>query len=100
MHTSRFIRSTRLDPSGAVLDLVSHPGRARASLYPRVMNGKPGGPGEPRSQAGEGPLSEPGAAAGEGERYGPLELRRLRKDDGRSLIVYSRVEREGVGPPR
>jgi hypothetical protein len=26
------------------------------------------------------------------ERYGPLEVRRLRKDDGRALIVYTRVE--------
>ncbi len=27
------------------------------------------------------------------ERFGPLELTRLRKADGRSLIVYKRVER-------
>jgi hypothetical protein len=33
------------------------------------------------------------------ERYGPLELRRLRKDDGRQLIVYTRVESaERSGP--
>lgn len=30
-------------------------------------------------------------------RYGPLELRRLRKDDGRQLIVYSRPEAPADG---
>jgi hypothetical protein len=63
------------------------------------MEGKRG----PSGEHGEG---EPGAstdAAGGAreeasvtpvERFGPLELTRLRKDDGRSLIVYKRVERE------
>src|SRR5260370_7636481 len=37
------------------------------------------------------PASAAESGAGEVERYGPLELRRLRKDDGRRLIVYSRV---------
>jgi hypothetical protein len=33
------------------------------------------------------------------ERYGPLAVRRLVKDDGRALIVYERVEPpEGSGP--
>jgi hypothetical protein len=39
--------------------------------------------------------SSPGAADGgqpdEVERYGPLELRRLRKEDGRQLIAFTRV---------
>ena len=35
------------------------------------------------------PAAESGG--GEVEHYGPLELRRLRKHDGRRLIVYSRV---------
>jgi hypothetical protein len=30
--------------------------------------------------------------AGGEERYGPLSFRRLRKEDGRALIVYSWVE--------
>jgi hypothetical protein len=29
-------------------------------------------------------------ASGEVERLGPLSIRRMRKDDGRALIVYSR----------
>jgi hypothetical protein len=49
---------------------------------------------------GDGPESEtpPSArerawtADGEPERVGPLELRRLRKADGRALLLYERVE--------
>jgi len=43
------------------------------------------------------PASAAESGAGEVERYGPLELRRLRKDDGRRLIVYSRVEPSSAG---
>jgi hypothetical protein len=46
------------------------------------MEAKPGPPEQ-------GPAPDPEASV---ERYGPLELRRLRKDDGRRLIVYRRVE--------
>jgi hypothetical protein len=38
-------------------------------------------PPEPRSEAGD--RNE--------ERYGPLRIRRLVKDDGRSLILYRRA---------
>lgn len=43
---------------------------------------------------------------GEGgrERYGPLQLLRTRKDDGRALLLFSRPEHPGeddaTGPPR
>jgi hypothetical protein len=43
------------------------------------------------------PASAAESGGGEVERYGPLELRRLRKDDGRGLIVYSRVEGSSPG---
>ncbi|HXB15802.1 MAG TPA: hypothetical protein VNV44_08670 [Solirubrobacteraceae bacterium] len=47
------------------------------------MDGKPGPPSRP---------SGGDAREGGSERYGPLELRRLRKDDGRALIVYARAD--------
>ena len=47
------------------------------------MDAKPG-------SSPQGPASASGAPAV--ERYGPLELRRLVKDDGRALIVYERAE--------
>jgi hypothetical protein len=49
------------------------------------MDAKPPGPGpapEEQPSPGEDSLPE--------ERFGPLELRRLRKDDGRALILYRR----------
>ena len=46
------------------------------SLYPRPMAADPATP------AADDPFDE--------ERYGPLTLLRTRKDDGRSLILYSR----------
>jgi hypothetical protein len=42
------------------------------------------------------PPSPGGGQEREVERYGPLERRRLRKDDGRRLIAYARVE-DGPG---
>jgi hypothetical protein len=68
------------------------------------MDGKPGQPEEQeRQRSGSAPGAEserrdadPDAnanaapAARETERLGPLSLRRMRKDDGRALIVYSR----------
>jgi hypothetical protein len=45
-------------------------------------------------------LPDPDPDGASSERYGPLELRRLVKDDGRALIVYSRAEPpEGREPP-
>jgi hypothetical protein len=35
--------------------------------------------------------------AGEAQRYGPLLLRRFRKDDGRALILFSRQEEPPAG---
>jgi hypothetical protein len=46
--------------------------------------------------------SSPGSGPGqesEVERYGPLELRRLRKEDGRQLIAYTRVEQTPPSDP-
>ncbi len=54
------------------------------------MDTKPG-------PSAQGSAAGPGAAAV--ERYGPLEVRRLVKDDGRSLIVYERVEPSAAGGP-
>jgi hypothetical protein len=36
-----------------------------------------------------------GAAPGEEERYGPLRVRRTRKDDARALILYSDARGQG-----
>jgi hypothetical protein len=50
-------------------------------------------PGQPEEQERQRPTSAPGEEAGvpgETERLGPLALRRMRKDDGRALILYSR----------
>jgi hypothetical protein len=43
------------------------------------------------------PQDEPDAAADEQppERYGPLVVRRMRKEDGRALIRFERVEPAG-----
>jgi hypothetical protein len=43
-----------------------------------LMDAKPSGSPEPASAGAEDAV----------ERYGPLEVRRLRKDDGRQLIAY------------
>jgi len=54
---------------------------------------------QPEQPPAEPEPGEPGAGSGSSEtaveRFGPLALERLRKDDGRSLIIYSRAE-----PPR
>jgi hypothetical protein len=56
---------------------------------------------EPPPPPPDRPAVSPDAAAvtavGAPERYGPLELRRYLKADGRSLIVYARVV--GPAPP-
>jgi len=60
-------------------------------VYPRAMAGKPAEPpaaGQAQSSAEDN--VEPGA----GERAGPLAVERLRKADGRALILYSSAGRE------
>jgi hypothetical protein len=62
------------------------------------MDRKPGQPEEQEQQQSERAPGEGSAAPDRGESYapdevrrlGPLTLRRMRKDDGRTLIVYSR----------
>lgn len=48
-------------------------------------------PAEEPPEPGSGDADDGRAAAapGEEERYGPLRVRRTRKDDGRGLILYS-----------
>jgi hypothetical protein len=46
---------------------------------------------KPASSTERPAAHEQGGADGDLERYGPLALRRLRKDDGRALILYSRA---------
>ena len=43
------------------------------------------------SSANDEPVAADGGEA-EGERYGPLLVRRMVKDDGRALIRFDRVE--------
>jgi hypothetical protein len=61
------------------------------------MAGKPIADSGPEP-AGEAPSGAPAPAAPEGpadERFGTLKVRRLSKDDGRALIVYSSSTRGG-----
>ncbi|HEY0517042.1 MAG TPA: hypothetical protein VGD00_07975 [Solirubrobacteraceae bacterium] len=54
------------------------------------MAGKPiAGTGSAGGADRDAQDAAPAAAA---ERYGPLELRRMRKEDGRMLIVYEHRE--------
>jgi hypothetical protein len=55
---------------------------ASGSATPPAEDPPEPGSGEPPDD----PTSEP---MGGGERYGPLAVRRTRKDDGRALILYS-----------
>jgi hypothetical protein len=52
----------------------------------------PGGPESHRPHAG-GSEEQDGQSERE-ERFGPLAVARMRKDDGRALIIYSREEHE------
>jgi hypothetical protein len=60
-------------------------------------------PGNPIADPGPEPSAESrsgasGATAAEGqggERFGPLQVRRVNKDDGRALIVYRRSPEGG-----
>jgi hypothetical protein len=86
--------------------LLACPVRARSNLrerawiwvYPRGMARKPvappqsGGAEPGRPKIGEPPAR--GDRGGTGERFGPLVLARVGKDDGRALIIYSHEELE------
>ena len=52
------------------------------------MVGQPNEPSPEPPPAGRNDAHEP-----DPERFGPLALQRLEKDDGRSLIIYGRAER-------
>jgi hypothetical protein len=47
------------------------------------------------SRSGDQPPREPAPR----ELYGPLTVLRMRKDDGRSLILYERTDGAGAEPP-
>ena len=59
-------------------------------------------PAEPPPPAPDRPAVDPGASAvrpvGEPERYGPLELQRYVKADGRRLVIYARADDEAFVP--
>jgi hypothetical protein len=60
------------------------------------MAGTPSGPppqGPPARERG----AEPDRGEGHEESYGPLEVDRRRKEDERSLILYSRAVRDDPG---
>jgi hypothetical protein len=59
------------------------------------MDGKRGPSGESGASRPEGasaPSTEPPAFAAQPSIFGPLEVSRLRKDDGRALLVFARSE--------
>ena len=64
-------------------------------LYPALMEGKRG-PSEEPGVGGPPAGSAPGAAGADAspgpERFGPLAVTRLRKDDGRALLVFRRPD--------
>lgn len=56
--------------------------------------------GDPDGQSGDSTQPPPGGASRVGdreERYGPVLLRRYRKDDGRALLLYRHAGEEGGG---
>jgi hypothetical protein len=68
---------------------------ARKPAAPPPSGGaEPGRPriGEPAARGDRGRTGE--RFAGTGERFGPLVLARVGKDDGRALIIYSHEELE------
>jgi hypothetical protein len=56
------------------------------------MDEKPAPPAPPGGEQRTAP--PPTEEEEQDERYGPLRLQRLRKEDGRALIVYARAEEE------
>jgi len=90
MHTSFFAGGIAVNPCGTCNPACTANSAARrkpvspstAARYTlAVMEAKPG-------SSKDGPAADAAAA----ERYGPLQVRRLVKDDGRALIVYRREE--------
>jgi hypothetical protein len=57
------------------------------------MSGKPSEPATAGTPSASGVEESPGSTGKSTERVGPLELERLRKADGRSLILYSATGR-------
>jgi hypothetical protein len=51
---------------------------------------------KPVEPAKRGKRTAPGERAEPGERFGPVAIERMRKDDGRSLIIYSREGGDGT----
>ena len=67
------------------------------SIYPPPMDGNPPPDGRGAEPRPPGARGDPGA-----ESFGPLAVRRMTKDDGRSLIVYERADplsQAGSGEP-
>jgi hypothetical protein len=62
--------------------------RLAARVYARRMQTNLGPPAD---EEPERSVEEPAPPARE-ERFGPLQLHRLRKDDGRLLILYTRLD--------
>ncbi len=103
MHTSPFRQVGpglfRSAPGPAVALAEPASGRAQKPstlpLYPAVMDGKrepavePGGSETSRGSAGPGGGAE--ASPPPSESFGPLAVTRLRKDDGRWLLVFARA---------
>jgi hypothetical protein len=71
---------------------------ARKPTAQPPSGGAPRGRRKTDETRGPGERAEPGEHAGRGrpaepdERYGPVAIERMRKDDGRSLIIYSRED--------
>ncbi|HEX3518786.1 MAG TPA: hypothetical protein VHT29_07115 [Solirubrobacteraceae bacterium] len=60
------------------------------------MSGKPSEPAAAGTPSATGAEESPGGNEKSTEPMGPLELERLRKADGRSLILYSTTGRRGA----
>ncbi len=63
-------------------------------VYPRTMAGKPAEPPRPGWTEQAEPVEHERTHASERphERIGPVNIERLRKDDGRALILYSSID--------
>lgn len=48
---------------------------------------------------GSGSADQPVREPATHQRYGPLSLLRVHKDDGRSLVLYERIDAAAVRPP-
>lgn len=70
---------------------------ARGSATPPAEG--PQRPDEAEATGGTAGAETGGEPPRGGERYGPLRVLRTRKDDGRSLILYSDAALERAGSP-